>query len=80
MQTGQFLPIVKVRNIVKRFTVWRKISMSESSIAIDQMTSGVSADCTTIFGLRPPELRFVQNQKQYYQWFYRDPKVHFKRN
>jgi hypothetical protein len=80
LQTGQFLPIVKVRNIVKQFPVWRKISMSESSIVIDQMTSGVSADCTTIFGLRPPELRFVQNQKQYYQWFYRDPKVHYKQS
>ena len=35
----------------------------------DLLFSFISVDMTTIYGVRPPELRFFQKQCDYYKWF-----------
>ena len=50
---------------------WQKLSPSETIILRDIALSDVSVDMITIFGIRPPELRFVQRPELFYKWFYR---------
>lgn len=54
-----------------RMQEWQKLSPSETIIMRDMALSDVSIDKITIFGVRPPELRFVQRPELYFKWFYR---------
>ena len=53
---------------------WRQYTMCESLYMKDQLFSNLSIDNVTIFGMRPPELRFVRHIKMYFRWF------HFKKS
>jgi predicted GIY-YIG superfamily endonuclease len=53
------------------FPVWRTLSYFEQLTLKDQLHSPVSVDAITIFSVRPPELRFVDSPKLYFEWFYR---------
>jgi hypothetical protein len=48
---------------------WRQLTDSKVNILRNQLFSPVSVDRTTIFGVRPPELRFVKSQALYFRWF-----------
>jgi hypothetical protein len=54
---------------------WRQLTDSEINILHDQLFSPVSVDRTMIFGVRPPELRFVKSQALYFRWFQRKKRV-----
>jgi predicted GIY-YIG superfamily endonuclease len=54
---------------------WRYLRQSEQTLLLDQLYCPVTVDKTTVFGIRPPELRFVQSQGLYYKWFVRSPSV-----
>ncbi len=70
--SGEIIPQYYIRNIALKesLPIWRQYSYSETLLMKDQMFSNLSFDNVTLFGLRPPELRFVKNIKLYYQWFY----------
>jgi predicted GIY-YIG superfamily endonuclease len=50
---------------------WRQFLESAVMLAKDQLLSPYSIDVTTVFGLRPPELLFVNQQENYFKWFER---------
>ena len=54
---------------------WRYLMHSEKMILLDNLYSPVTVDKTTVFGVRPPELRFVMSQALYYKWFVREASV-----
>ena len=54
---------------------WRHFTPSQVRKAFDDLYSPLSMDPVTLFGLRPPELRFVMHQKQYHRWFLCEPLV-----
>jgi hypothetical protein len=56
-----------------RFQQWRTISSFEEITLKDQLFSPITIDSITLFGIRPPELRFVSNPAQYFLWFWRNP-------
>jgi DNA polymerase III psi subunit len=51
---------------------WQNLTHSEKMLLLDNLYSPVTVDKTTVFGVRPPELRFIKNQGLYYKWFLRD--------
>ena len=55
---------------------WRHFTPSQVRKAFDDLYSPLSMDPVTLFGLRPPELRFVMHQKYYHRWFLCEPLVH----
>ena len=55
-----------------RFHQWRTISSFEEMTLKDQVFSPVMIDSLTVFGVRPPELRFVSNPALYFRWFWRN--------
>ena len=76
LEPGNVIPSYKVRNIEKvgKLPIWRRLSDVESLILRDQCLSPLNVDAITIFGIRPPELRFIAQPKLYFRWFYRCPK------
>jgi len=56
---------------VPRLPSWRLLTDSEQVLLVDSLFSPVSLDRTTMFGARPPELRFVKKQGLYFRWFKR---------
>ena len=53
---------------------WRQHTSTELLILRDQIMSTVLMDSGTIFACRPPELRFIREQKCYFCWFVRNAK------
>jgi len=49
----------------------RMFSVIEKMIISDTLSCPDTIDKITLFAIRPPELRFVKNVQQYYQWFIR---------
>lgn len=82
LHTSECLPSAFLRNTVYSATMpkWRKISKSEEITLKDQLLSDVTNDATTIFSIRPPELRFVRFQEDYHKWFYRSNQRHSYKN
>ena len=72
---GQVIASYAARQRLRGLQRWRQLSDSEINILKDQAFSPVSVDRTTIFGVRPPELRFVQSQSLYFRWFHREKAV-----
>lgn len=52
---------------------WRMFTGNQLKKVIDDLQSPLTTDSVTLFGLRPPELRFVMTQVQYAKWFKRVP-------
>jgi hypothetical protein len=78
LSCSSVIPSYQVRNNRGQneipFPRWRMLSNTETMILRDQILSPHSIDATTLFGIRPPELRFVRHQEKYFRWFYRDPR------
>ena len=64
----------KVRNIEldDKLPLWRQVGTVESLVLRDQCLAPQTVDAITLFGIRPPELRFVRQPRLYFRWFYRD--------
>lgn len=67
---GNHIASVTAREAL-RLPPWRYLTLSEKMLLLDNLYSPVTVDKTTVFGVRPPELRFVMNQGLYYKWFVR---------
>ena len=67
------LPPHTVRFTNSRTLLWRNFMPTQTNKAFDNLHSPLSTDSVTVFGCRPPELRFVMHQQQYLRWF-----VHFE--
>ena len=50
---------------------WRQFTDSQIIKIQDDLESTLKTDQVTIFGFRPPELRFVMHQTEYARWFVR---------
>ena len=72
LDMNSLVPVHFVRQDNKRMPLWRQLSNSELLILQDQKLSPFSIDATTVFGVRPPELRFVRKQCLYFRWFKRE--------
>jgi len=68
------IPSVTARQAV-RLPPWRYLTRSEKMLLLDNLYSPVTVDKTTVFGVRPPELRFVMSQALHYKWFVREGSV-----
>jgi hypothetical protein len=53
------------------FPIWRQFTEEAVMLAKDELVSPYSINATAVFGLRPPELLFVNRQKEYFRWFER---------
>ena len=51
---------------------WQKLTHSGKMLLLDNLFSPVTVNKMTVFGVRPPKLRFVKEQGLYYKWFLRD--------
>ena len=74
MVAAAVIPAYRYRNelLATQLPLWRKLSSTETLIVRDQVHSRITLDATTIFGLWPPELRFVRKQWLYFRWSHRD--------
>jgi hypothetical protein len=50
----------------------RQFTTSQLDMLFDDLDSPLTTSSVTIFSVRPPELRFVMQQNQYFRWFDRD--------
>jgi len=53
----------------RHFPSWRMFTVTQLQKIEDDLQSPLSTDSVTIFGMRPPELRFVMRQSDYFRWF-----------
>ena len=51
---------------------YRQFMSTQRMLIEDVETSNVTPDKITVFGVRPPELRFVDSPIQYFKWFRRE--------
>jgi hypothetical protein len=73
LSSAEYIATYVVRNKEQRHLMkeWQRLAPSETIILRDAALSDVSIDKITIFGVRPPELRFVRKPELYYKWFFR---------
>jgi len=57
--------------IARNFPSWRHFTPTQIKKIEDDLLSPLKTDQVTIFGFRPPELRFACRQSQYRRWFSR---------
>lgn len=69
--SADILPQYYIRNIKLQvhLDIWRQYTEFETLQMKDQMFSNLSVDNVTLFGMRPPELRFIRHIKLYFKWF-----------
>jgi hypothetical protein len=68
----------KVRNqssVLTPFPLWRQFTATQISVIEDDLESPLFVNPVTLFSIRPPELRFVMEQKPFLRWFKRTPFV-----
>jgi predicted GIY-YIG superfamily endonuclease len=65
----QVIPSHYARQKIRRLQSWRRHTASELLLLRDQVLSPLTMDSGTRFGIRPPELRFIRHQKEYFQFF-----------
>ena len=76
IDSGRAIIAYKIRNIeMINMHIWRTLSNAETMIVKDLAFSPFSVDKITLFGLRPPELRFVRNPIVYFRWFFYGTRV-----
>jgi len=73
LDAGDVIPSYQLRNRHwnAELPLWRTWSDLESLSLRDQCLCSLSLDAITVFGVRPPELRWVRQPRLYYRWFYR---------
>ena len=65
----QGIPTEIVRK-AKQFPPWRLMTDSQITLIQDELNASMKIDVITLFGIRPPELRFVNKPCDYLRWFY----------
>lgn len=68
LDSGKVIPAFTIRNekLLPHLPIWRRLSTSESLICCDILLCPFTLDAITIFGIRPPELRFVRDPAKYF--------------
>ena len=66
-----FLEGHRVRSSELKLPAFRQFTPNQLILIEDVQSSHLSADKVTVFGLRPPELLFVEQIKLYFCWFVR---------
>jgi predicted GIY-YIG superfamily endonuclease len=56
---------------IRRYPQNRLFSNDQMTVIRDELQAPLSTDAVTIFSMRPPELRFVQESQLYLRWFER---------
>ena len=84
LDAGNVIASYKVRNLEldEKLPLWRQVGSMESLVLRDQCLAIHTVDAVTLFGIGPPELRFVRTLRKYFRWFYRAPdrkKITFKK-
>ena len=76
LDASTVIPIhaVRLEMFKRQGNKWRLHTPLELIMLRDMIISPLTLDATTIFGIRPPELRFVRHQAKYFKWFVREPK------
>jgi predicted GIY-YIG superfamily endonuclease len=70
LDASQVLPICIVRDgFGSGLSSGRRLRESEKVLALDQVLTPMSLDGITLFGLRPPELRFIRSPAMYHRCF-----------
>ena len=69
--SATFTDGVRVRKELLELPKLRQFTKSQTLLLADVENSFISPDKVTVFGLRPPELLFVSQLKDYYSWFVR---------
>ena len=74
LDAGNVIASFKVRNVERKvkLPLWRLLGDVESLILRDQCLAVHTVDAITLFGIRPPELRFIREPGKYFKWFYRE--------
>gem|GEM_PF-6457593 len=70
------IPCIAAKHAMKlldRLSDWRQHKDTDIMLAKDQILSPFTLDSVTIFGMRPPELAFIDMQSLYFKWFKRSP-------
>ena len=78
------IALYKVRNLEldEKLPLWHQVGSVELLVLRDWCLAIHTVDADTLFGIQPPELRFVRTPRQYFRWFYRAPdrkKITFKK-
>ena len=74
LDTGSVIPSWQIRNKLwaANLPAWRTWSELEELSLQDHCLCPLTLDAISVFGVRPPELRWVRQPHLYYRWFYRD--------
>ena len=73
----QFGESSRVREEILNLPMYRRFTVNQKTLCLDVEKSSISPDKITIFGLRPPELLFVDSPRKYFRFFSRQrPKQH----
>ena len=74
LDAGDIIPSWQVRNqeLKVELPFWRTWSDLELLSLRDQCYCPLTLDAISVFGVRPPELRWVRQPHLYFRWFYRD--------
>jgi len=65
------IPSHNVRTVLS-LPACRQFTTSQLDMLFDDLGSLLSTSSVTLFSVRPPELRFVMQQNQYFRWFDRN--------
>jgi len=71
LDCSRVIPSHICRMRIRFLPSWRQFLSSELLLIRDQMLSPLTMDSCSVFGTRPPELRFIQHQCVYFKYFSR---------
>ena len=71
-ETSELFGSIEGRELLQFQNTWRALLQSQETMLRDQFCAKVSVDNLTRFGLRPPELMFVDSQVDYHKCFFQD--------
>jgi len=66
------IPSHIARQGIPSLPAWRRHTPTQLILLRNQIISPLTMDSVTIFGVRPPELRFIRDQSNYFRWFVRE--------
>ena len=72
---SDFVEAMWVCDAMQQLPPWWQFTELEQLILLNNLYSTMLVDKMTVFGMRPPELQFVNNQRLYYWWFHRSKPV-----
>ena len=72
LMASDFVEAMQVQNAMQQLPPWQQlVDLEQLILLVDNLYSTVSVDKMTVFGVRLPELQYVNNQRLYFWWFHR---------